>query len=203
MKKIIFGVIFLTLFLVGCTVQQSTVGDTKNESLLMDAGTNNVFKSTEQPPKLTIPVGNNQTSVEQKPVVTREDEADSECPQFTEVKRSSNYEKVDNVWYTVYDLNEGTKDVDGWRVWGGYRDVQGGFADCREGSKPGENINYYYCGESQKHPLMAVKRITDSSGVIKETLKKKIIIVFDNKIVFDGKGSFVETICEDLEESEK
>lgn len=114
---------------------------------------------------------------------------ESDCPQFKEVKRSFLYKEVERVWYDDYDSVEGDKDINGWKIDGGYEDWEGFFARCHKGSRTGENVNYYYCGEDSISPLKAVKKVIDSSGNIKETLTKEIIIVFN------GKGEFIETVC--------
>jgi len=124
-------------------------------------------------------------------------EENKKCPQFVDLKHKypeklwyDTYADASSTQYDTYVNATSTKDVDGWKIGGGYwSSWEGVFTYCRKGSKNGENINYNYCGESRMAPLFAIKRITDSSGVIKETFTKEIIIVTDSE------GKFVETIC--------
>lgn len=197
MKKIIlFSVFLLVLVSIfsGCESDTTYTQPTKVEDTIEEQPqVQEVEETTEVQEAEPQKEEENEVKVEEQKTQTPQEEVVTTpqinvCPQFKEIEKSFNNEIV-KMWYDDYDSIDGTKDVDGWKISGGYQTWEGYFSYCHKGSKTGENINYFYCGEDLISPLITVKKVTDSEGNIKEALEKRIVIVLDKE------GKFIETIC--------
>jgi energy-coupling factor transporter transmembrane protein EcfT len=115
----------------------------------------------------------------------------SKCPQFDTLKikysnSRSNYIVLFNK-YSAY--TETSESVDGWKIEGGWNYIGDRYLICHKGNKEGQNINNYYCGDVGEGSGKIIKKVTNEDGIIKETIKKEMILVYSEN------EEYIETLC--------